>query len=260
MKEDFQLSGVRRKKIVDLVESLGSMAVKELCREFQVSEATIRRDLKELEEIGTVTRTHGGVMINSPSRFIDLPNEERKYVGLELKRRIGQKAISTLEGEEVVFLDAGTTALAVAEYANRKPKCRYVTTCLGIASKLKEQSIQNFSLIGGTYRNINDSFVGTLTLSTIKRLKFDISFLCCSAIDVERKAIFLRDEAYSQVQIEILESTRKNIVVAHHEKFEASGFISTASFDQLNTIIVNKEIDEIKRSSLIEHNLKVLVA
>ncbi len=77
MKEDFQLSGVRRKKIVDLVESLGSMAVKELCREFQVSEATIRRDLKELEEIGTVTRTHGGVMINSPSRFIDLPNEER---------------------------------------------------------------------------------------------------------------------------------------------------------------------------------------
>jgi len=70
----------------------------------------------------------------------------------------------------------------------------------------------------------------------------------------------LRDEAYSQVQIEILESTRKNIVVAHHEKFEASGFISTASFDQLNTIIVNKEIDEIKRSSLIEPNLKVLVA
>jgi DeoR/GlpR family transcriptional regulator of sugar metabolism len=254
-----QLGAVRRRRIIDLVEGRGSLAVRELSEEFGVSEATIRRDLRELGASGAVIRTHGGV-VNNASAFVDLPNEDRMLVKSEEKRRIGLAAIELLAGDEIVFLDAGTTALAVAENAHLRPNCRYVTTCLRIASRLRDQKIANFYLIGGAYIGVNDSFGGTLAISAIRALSFDVSFLCCSAIDLERGSISLGDEGYSVIQAEVVAATRRNMVVAHHEKLSAVGFIRTASFDDIHCLITDREIDEDSRLRLEKASIEVVLA
>lgn len=259
MPENVNLSGVRRRRIAELVEERGSVAVSDLCEKFGMSEATIRRDLRELGEQGVVTRTHGGVMINSRV-MSDLPNEERKLVAAEQKRRIGIAAINSLSGDEVVFLDAGTTALCIADCAHQKPDCRYVTTCLGVARRLRAQSIQNFFMIGGSYQSVNDSFAGILAVSALRSLSFDIAFLCCSAIDLDRRCIAIGDEAYSQIHKEAIASSRRNIVVAHHEKFSANAFIRTASFDEIDGITTNRELDEETATRLASTNLEVILA
>lgn len=253
------LGAARRRRIVDLVEGRGSVAVKELSEELGVSEATIRRDLRELGDAGAVTRTHGGV-VNNASAFVDLPNEERMLVRSEEKKRIGLAAINLLAGDEVVFLDAGTTALAVAENAHLKPNCRYVTTCLRIASRLRDQQIPNFYLIGGAYIAVNDSFGGSLAVAAIRTLSFDVSFLCCTAIDLERESISLGDEGYSQVQVEVVAATRRNMIVAHHEKLEACGFIRTASFRDIDCLITDRDIDEDSRIRLENASIDVVLA
>jgi DeoR/GlpR family transcriptional regulator of sugar metabolism len=254
-----RLGAFRRRKIVNLVEGRGSVAVRELSEELGVSEATIRRDLRELGDSGVVTRTHGGV-VNNASAFVDLPNEERMLVGSEEKKRIGHAAIELLAGDEVVFLDAGTTALAVAENAHRRPDCRYVTSCLRIASRLRDQQIPNFYLIGGAYIQVNDSFGGKLAISAIRTLSFDVSFLCCSAIDLERGSISISNEGYSQIHAEVVAATRRNIVVAHHEKLEASGFIRTASFDDIDCLITDRGLNEDKRLRLETLDIEVVLA
>lgn len=259
MMDGVRLGAARRRKIVDLVEGRGSVAVQELSRELGVSEATIRRDLRELGESGAVTRTHGGV-VNNASAFIDLPNEERLLVHAEEKGRIGRAAIELLSGDETVFLDAGTTALAVAENAHRRPNCRYVTTCLRIASRLRDQKIPNFYLIGGAYIGVNDSFGGRIAISAIRTLSFDISFLCCSAIDLERGAISIGDEGYSQIQAEVVEATRRNMIVAHHEKLEAGGFIRTASLDDIDCLITDTGLGEDDRRRLETAQIEVVLA
>lgn len=259
MTEAIDLAGVRRRKIAKVVEKRGAVGVRDLSEEFGVSEVTIRRDLNELGQMGVVTRTHGGVMINA-SAIADLSNEERKSVGSEEKRRIGQMAIDLLSGEEVVFLDAGTTALAVARNAHRKPNCHYVTSCLGVAVALTEQDIKNFYMIGGAYRESNDSFSGSLAIAALRSLSFDVSFLCCSAIDIARRSISIGDEAYSQVQIEAIASSRRNIVVAHHDKVSANGFLHTARFDQLDCIITDKGLDDDSHAQLKSANIEVLLA
>ncbi len=259
MTDNFRLGAARRRKIVDLVEGRGSVAVVELSRELGVSEATIRRDLRELGETGAVTRTHGGVL-NNASAFVDLPNDERMLLNSEEKRRIGRAAIDLLGGDETVFLDAGTTALAVAENAGRKPGCRYVTTCLRIASRLRDQGIRDFYLIGGAYIDVNDSFGGHLAISAIRTLSFDISFLCCSSIDLDHRSISISDERYSQVQVEVVAASRRNMVVAHHDKLEAGGFIRTASFDDIDCIVTDDGIDADSRQRLEASNISLVLA
>lgn len=259
MSENIDLAGVRRQKIAKTVKQRGSIGVRDLSEEFGVSEVTIRRDLKELGEMGVVTRTHGGVMVNS-SILTDVSNEERKSVCSEEKKRIGKMAIEMLAEEEAVFLDAGTTAVAVASFAHLRPRCRYVTTCLGVAVQLLDQGIKNFYVIGGGYREKNDSFAGTLAVSALRTLSFDVAFLCCSGIDIDRRSIAINDEVYSQVQKEAIESSSRNIVVAHHEKVTASGFVHTANFDQLHCIIMDSGLDAERTARLEAANIEVLLA
>lgn len=259
MQENTNLSGVRRRKIAQIVQEHGSVAVRDLCQRFGMSEATIRRDLRELDELGVVTRTHGGVMMNARV-MADLPNEERKQVGSEEKRRIGLAAIDLLSGDEVVFLDAGTTALAVADNASRKPGCRYVTTCLGVARRLREQEIPSFFMIGGSYQRVNDSFAGALAISALRSLSFDVSFLCCSAVDIVRRSISIGDEAYSQVQREAIAVSRRNIVVAHRDKFSANAFIRTAGFEDLDTIVTDRDLDRDAVARVRGAGLEVILA
>jgi DeoR family transcriptional regulator of aga operon len=241
--EQFNLAIVRRRKIEELVRAKGSMGNRDLSRQFGVSEATIRRDLTALDEEGAVVRIHGGALVNSRV-MVDLPNEERKSVGAEEKLRIGQAAIDLLAGDEVVFLDAGTTSHAIAALTYKKPSCTYVTTSLEVANLLQANNIKQFYIIGGSYQPVNDSFTGTLAISALRSLSFDIAFLCCSAIDTERQSISVANEAYSQVQREVIPNTRRRYVMADTSKFKPNAFMQTARFDQISGIITNREVED----------------
>lgn len=259
MSENFDLAAVRRQKIADLVVSRGAMTLRDLCEHFGVSDATMRRDLQSLDDDGRVVRTHGGVMKNS-SVLVDLPNEQRKTLGADEKRRIGLAAIKLLQGDEVVFLDAGTTAHAVAVQATRKPGCTYVTSSLGIANKLQSLGIANFYLVGGSYEPINDSFAGTLAIAALRSLSFDVAFICCSAIDLESRSISVASEAYSQVQKEVMSNSRKKFVIADSSKFKPSAFMRTAAFSQISGIITNRETSQGSLDLLRKTGLELVLA
>lgn len=258
MSNEFELAEVRRKKISELVQEHGAMGVQELCDLFGMSGATIRRDLKALDKNGFVMRTHGGVM-KKGNVMADLPNEERKSLNADEKRRIGTAAIERLVGDEVVFLDAGTTALAAANEAHRRPDCTYVTTSLGVANALHARNMRNFYLIGGSYQKVNDSFTGTLAISALRSLSFDIAYLCCSAIDVARRSISLGNEAYSLVQREVVAVSRKKMVIADHSKLQAKAFVHTAGFDEIDGIITSEGADKGTVSELRDLGMELVV-
>ena len=259
MSDNFELAAVRRGKVADLVAARGAMTLRDLCDQFGVSDATMRRDLQALDEEGRVARTHGGVM-RKTGVIGDMPNDERKAVGAEEKRCIGSAAIDMLEGDEVVFLDAGTTAHAVAVEAHRKPKCTYVTTSLGIARELQKHGLMNFYLIGGAYEPINDSFAGTLAIEALRALSFDVAFICCSAIDLGSRSISVASEAYSQVQKEVLANARQAYVIADNSKFKSSAFMRTANFSMISGVITNRETSERDLQGLRDAALDVVLA
>ena len=250
------LSAVRHKRLLEVVRERGAMGIRELCDYLQVSDATVRRDLTLLDRKGLLSRTHGGVVANSIVNY-DLPESARIRLHEEEKGRIGAAAIDMLEDGETVMIDAGTTALSIAANARLKPNCTFVTTSLGISQILKDQGVERHYLIGGSYLPVNDSFCGSIAVSTIKTLSFDVAFLCVSSIDVRRRAISLGDEHYVAVQREIISAARKNIVVADHSKFKASAFTLSASFEELDAIITDKNIEDSARMAFENEELEL---
>jgi DeoR family transcriptional regulator, galactitol utilization operon repressor len=85
----------RRNKIVDLVNSQGSVLVLDLSNTFGISEVTIRADLRLLEDKGLVTRFHGGAarpgtnLIENDNQEVVL--EERYQLASDPKKRIAPK-------------------------------------------------------------------------------------------------------------------------------------------------------------------------
>lgn len=252
--DDTQLAAVRQQGILELINRKHSAKLGELCKKFAVSVATVRRDLAMLEERGLLTRTHGGAMTNLPVSK-DNTNEDRSIINVEGKVRIGMSAARFFTDEKTVFLDSGTTAVEIAKCIPAECTCKFVTNSLSIALVLRDRKPNQFYLIGGAHGEVNDSFGGSLAISSIRSMSFDLALLCVSAVDLERRQISIGNEVYSQVQKEVIGVSRQNYVAADKSKFRASAFISTATFDQLDGIITTNDvrantIDELRTCGL----------
>src|SRR5262245_58577449 len=107
------LSDERRNRLLEMVRTRGFAALRDLADAMEVSESTLRRDLKFLEDHGTAKRTHGGVFYTGTSP--KLPHfEERQPAQWEKKRAIAQRAVGLIEDGETLLLDGGTTTYELA--------------------------------------------------------------------------------------------------------------------------------------------------
>lgn len=100
----------RQEKLLGILREKRKVAVSEMCDVFNVSGATIRADLRQLEEEGLLTRTHGGAVLRTRASF-EQASDDREIVNLSAKERIGQRAAALVEDGDIIVLDTGTTTL-----------------------------------------------------------------------------------------------------------------------------------------------------
>lgn len=104
----------RRRRILNYINEHSRASVTELTSVFHVSEATVRRDLKELEEDGLLHRTHGGALAFQSVSFEPTFSEKRVHHAEE-KQRIAAKALEWIHEEDTILLDSGTTTYQLAQ-------------------------------------------------------------------------------------------------------------------------------------------------
>src|SRR5215470_15644910 len=110
----------------------GEVAVDKLAEQLKVSEATIRRDLTELERQGLLLRSHGGAvpvapMLYEPFRHLSSFQEQEEECAAE-KRRIGLLAASLIADGEIIAIGAGTTTTQVARSIRHRKGIHGLTT------------------------------------------------------------------------------------------------------------------------------------
>ncbi|KJP90765.1 DeoR faimly transcriptional regulator, partial [Enterobacter hormaechei] len=129
---------------LDIITEQGQASITELADRLQVSADTIRRDLTDLEKQGLAQKNHGGTIalnlstMNRVSRNTLLP---------EIKQRLGKQVAQCVPAGSTLFLDAGSTLLAVASFLHGP--LTIITPSLDIAQQVSDREGIDLILLGG---------------------------------------------------------------------------------------------------------------
>ena len=152
----------RQKHILDRLSETGQLSISELVAELQVSADTIRRDLSDLEQQGVLQKSHGGaIALNVPA----MTRQGRNALLTQTKQRLGQQVAARIPSGSTLFLDAGSTLLAVA--AQLKGPLTVITASLDIAQLFSDRADIQLILLGGQWDSKQRLFAGSATLSLV---------------------------------------------------------------------------------------------
>jgi DeoR/GlpR family transcriptional regulator of sugar metabolism len=188
----------RRRRLAELLQRHRYFELSELCKEFGVSEATMRRDLAYLEESKLVTRTYGGALADFNLRFPSF--RQRRNVATEAKQAMAQQALQLLRPEMTVFFDNGTTVFALTEALRQSPirPLTCVTGNLPVADLLSEVEGVDIHLLGGQVLRRQSVLLGDAACRSAEQWKFDIAFF--SAEGMTREGLWNSDAAVVALQ------------------------------------------------------------
>ncbi|UNY97289.1 transcriptional repressor AgaR [Zhouia spongiae] len=245
----------RRSKILELLDIKGQVNVNELSQELGVSEVTIRNDLDKLEKSKLLIRAHGGAFKTSN---IALTVTEKKKINLEVKRLIGKKAASLIEEEESVILDSGTTTFEISNNLNDFKNLTVISNALDIVNNLSKYENLDVFMPGGYLKEFSMSLVGPMAERNFRQLFCNKLFLGVDAIKPDL-GVFTHhmEEAYlNQIMIDIAEEV---IVVADSSKFKRSGLAFICSFEKIDKLITDDQIEKEHLIALEKNNVEVIM-
>lgn len=172
------MNQLRRENIGKYIREKGAVTVKEVSALFpDVSLMTIHRDLEKLEEEGTIIRTRGGAISATPGTSpTEIKLETRMQTNWKEKREMARKALKLIEPGSAVFLDAGTSSMALAQ-AIPDMDLNIFTTGPGIALELGKLSVPTVHMCGGTLNRFNQAVSGQSTLQMLEQINIATAFL-----------------------------------------------------------------------------------
>lgn len=247
------LPAQRRQNILRAVRN-GTDQVAELATTFGVSEMTVRRDLRELEDEGKLTRVHGGAV----STFGERPFAEIAVERHEQKDRIGTAAADLVQDGEAVMLDVGTTTLQLARHL-RGRHVTIITSSLAAYEELLPEDTIELVLVGGIVRRSYRSLVGTVAEDALRQLRADIAFLGASGIGEDLAVL---DTTMEEVPIKrgMLAAANRAVLLADSSKFGNPGLVRVCGADELDAVVTDDGAPAARRAALQEAGVEVIIA
>ena len=235
---------MRHVEIIRRLTEAGPLSVEQLCKELEVSPATMRRDLDALEAGGLVSRVHGGAMLR-PEAAVDadtrLPFAEVATVDAHDKADVAHRAAALVRDGDVVLLDIGTTtALVASELRGRR--LTVITANLAVLDVLRDDPAIELILLGGQVRRTYHSLVGSLTQEAIHHVRATVAFIGASGVRPDGTVL---DTTAVEVPVKqaLLRAAHRTVVVADRHKFPGTGALRVCGLDQVHTLVTNPGAD-----------------
>jgi DeoR/GlpR family transcriptional regulator of sugar metabolism len=169
----------RRAELLKRLRADGYVSSARSAADLGVSEMTIRRDLRRLEEERLVQRVAGGASL--PRFGHGAPFEERAVTRGAEKRAIAAACLPLLDGCTTVVLDAGTTIAPLA--AEVAPGTTVVSHSLPVLTACAERDDLDVIAIGGEYQRDTRSFTGASAREALGAVAADVAVLSATALD-----------------------------------------------------------------------------
>lgn len=253
-----RLKEERQKLILQAIQDDGHVTVGALSRSFDVSEVTIRRDLRELAGQGLLRRAHGGAVLALPAPP-EPPVIQRMTLTEICKECIGRAAASLVQDGESVFIGSGSTTAYVARHLKERQSLTVVTNALNVATELATAAGVTVVVTGGMMRASELSLVGHITEQSLREVRVDKVIMGVRAISLEDG---MTNDYLPEVMTDrtIIEMAPQLIVVADHSKFGTVASAYVAPVEQITTLVTDWETDPNVVTCLQQMGVQVIVA
>ena len=229
-------ASVRQSEILKLVRQRGSCTIVELAQRLEVSDETIRRNVKPLASEGLVLKVHGGVIL--PHQFREPPIQRRMLENREAKERIaGQVAQQVQDGDSLV-IDSGSTTVYVARALSEHSNLVVVTNSTQIAGILAAGTDNKVFMAGGELRSHDAAAFGSETVDFVRRFQVRYAILSIGAVHAEHGFM---DHYHCEAEFSRVAMARSErcIVAADSAKFGGSAMVQVCPLDQVDLLVTD---------------------
>ena len=227
------ISNNRQLEILELLTLKGNVTVEELAEKFAVSKMTIRRDLEKLQENNLLQRTHGGALMNRVL-LQEMAYNEKREEHADIKQCITRKALSYLENNKIIYLDAGTTTF---ELAQKLPSLdlTVITNDIRIAAHLMLTS-NNVVFLGGMIEKETGSVTDGNAQDALQGFNIDIAFLGTSSVDNEMN-LCTPDINRMKLKKVAFDVSTKTVLLVDSSKFYSKSLYKILNINDLDVVI-----------------------
>ncbi|QPZ39277.1 DeoR/GlpR family DNA-binding transcription regulator [Paramicrobacterium chengjingii] len=252
---------LRRDRIRARLDKRGYVRVADIARDFAVSSVTARTDLDALVEVGVARRVHGGAVAASAAPEVSV--EQSVQTGVESKRAIARRAAGLIDAGQSVFLDVGSTALAVAEALVERTELHdvvVVTNGLSTALTL-ESAVPRLSVYvtGGALRPLQHSLVNPMGQQLIESVHADVAILGCNGVDVVAGVTNV-NLPEAEIKRAMVAASDRVVITADASKLARVTVGHVAELSQVDTIVTDAAADAATVEELRSAGAAVLLA
>jgi len=231
---------VRQTEILKLVREQGACAIGQLAEQLQVSDETIRRNVKPLVSEGLVEKVHGGIVL--PDQFHEPPIHKRMRQQADAKKRIAALVARGVRNGESLMIDTGSTTAYVAHALADHSDLIVVTNSPYIAGVLAARNGNRVFQAGGELRAHDAAAFGPETIAFVRRFEVRHAILSMGAVHADKGCMYyhLCEAEYSRA---IIDQAERITVAADHTKFGRTSLVKVCDLEEIDVLVTDRTPD-----------------
>jgi DeoR family transcriptional regulator of aga operon len=234
----------RARFILEFLDRRGTASYEDLAGMLQVSSMTIRRDCEELTRAGAVIRTVGGIQQgHAPAYLYENSVRERMLANRAEKSAIAAGALELVANNQTIFIDGGTTNLALAKLVGKERSGLTIVTNSALAC-LEMSNGQNTIIgIGGEYDPAALSFVGPQAEDFAKSVFVDLAFFSTKGF-LPAAGTYESSVATFRIKQILAQQAVETVLLVDHTKFGRRSLSKVLDISQIHHVVTDDETSD----------------
>ncbi len=247
----------RQARIVAELRANPTVRISELAHEFHVTTETVRRDVDALARKGMVSRTYGGAA--AMALAIEPTQTDRYAVCQKEREKIARSALSQITNGDVVIMESSaTTAIFAHRLTMERANLTVITNGIRNAQILSNNDSFKIVVCPGFYRADELGIYGAEAIAFLNRFTANISIIGAGGMTDEGPQDFLSEVCW--LKRCMIDRGQHVMLLADHSKFGVSGVETICSYDQIDTLVVDREPPPSLRRALDANDTQLVIA
>ncbi|BBJ27524.1 DeoR/GlpR family DNA-binding transcription regulator [Athalassotoga saccharophila] len=248
----------RIKKIFEVISQEGNASTKYLAELLGVSEATVRRDIVNLESDGEIPmrRVRGGIVFSLDKSGFEPMFDLKLSNMIEEKKKIAQIALDQIDDGDSIFLDSGTTIYYLAKIMGSKKGIKAVVVDLKVAEELSKHPNIRTIVACGSVRSGYYSIGGNETVNFLNQFHVEKSFIATDGWNLA--GTFNSSDFEVEIKRKMIALSEKRYLLADHSKYGKNAFIKVSDLKEFDVLITDRDLPKDVTEYLNKNGIKIL--